>query len=79
MKRAALYLRVSTIDQHPETQLHDLRTLAAQRGFEIVAEYTDRISGAKARRPGLDQLLSDARRVSSMWCWSGPSIASPDR
>jgi DNA invertase Pin-like site-specific DNA recombinase len=62
MKRAALYLRVSTIDQHPETQLHDLRTLAAQRGFEIVVEYTDRISGAKARRPGLDQLLSDARR-----------------
>lgn len=62
MKRAALYLRVSTLDQHPETQLHDLRGLAAQRGFEIVEEYTDRISGAKARRPGLDQLMSDARR-----------------
>jgi len=23
MKRAALYMRVSTLDQHPETQLHD--------------------------------------------------------
>jgi DNA invertase Pin-like site-specific DNA recombinase len=62
MKRLALYLRVSTVDQHPETQLHDLRSLAAQRGFEIVQEYTDTISGAKAKRPGLDQLLSDARR-----------------
>jgi DNA invertase Pin-like site-specific DNA recombinase len=62
MKRAALYMRVSTIDQHPETQLHDLRGLAAQRGFEIVNEYTDKISGAKAKRPGLDQLLADARR-----------------
>ncbi len=62
MKRAALYLRVSTVDQHPETQLHDLRGLAAQRGFEIVAEYTDKISGAKAKRPGLDQLMADARR-----------------
>ena len=62
MKRAALYLRVSTLDQHPETQLHDLRGLAAQRGFEIVEEYTDRISGVKARRPGLDSLLADARR-----------------
>ena len=62
MKRAALYLRVSTLDQHPETQLHDLRNLAGQRSFEIVHEYTDKISGAKARRPGLDQLLSDARR-----------------
>jgi DNA invertase Pin-like site-specific DNA recombinase len=62
MKRAALYMRVSTVDQHPETQLHDLRGLAAQRGFEVVNEYTDKISGAKAKRPGLDQLLADARR-----------------
>ena len=62
MKRCGLYLRVSTVDQHPETQLYDLRGLAAQRGFEIVHEYTDKISGAKAKRPGLDQLLADARR-----------------
>ncbi len=62
MKRAALYMRVSTVDQHPETQLHDLRGLAAQRGFIIISEYTDKISGAKGKRPGLDQLLADARR-----------------
>ena len=31
MKRAAVYVRVSTVDQHPETQLHDLRQFAAQR------------------------------------------------
>jgi len=62
MQRAALYMRVSTVDQHPETQLLDLRQLAAQRGFEIVAEYTDRISGVKARRPGLDQMMREARR-----------------
>jgi len=62
MKRAALYMRVSTVDQHPETQLHDLRGLAAQRGFQIVREYTDKISGAKAKRPGLDELMHDARR-----------------
>jgi DNA invertase Pin-like site-specific DNA recombinase len=61
-KRAALYLRVSTLDQRPETQLHDLRGLAAQRGFEIVEEYTDRISGARAKRPGLEQLMADASR-----------------
>ncbi len=24
MKRAALYMRVSTVDQHPETQLHPM-------------------------------------------------------
>ncbi len=62
MKRAALYLRVSTLDQHPETQMHDLHQMAEQRGCEIVEEYEDRISGAKARRPGLDALMYDARR-----------------
>ena len=62
MKRCALYLRVSTVDQHPETQVHDLRQLALQRGYEVVREYTDRITGTKAKRPGLDELLRDARR-----------------
>ena len=75
--RAALYMRVSTLDQHPETQLHDLRGLAAQRGFEIVAEYTDKISGAKAKRPGLDQLLSDAGRgkVDVVLVWAFDRLA----
>jgi DNA invertase Pin-like site-specific DNA recombinase len=62
VKRTALYLRVSTVDQHPETQGYDLHQMAAQRGYEIVQEYTDRISGAKARRPGLDTMMRDARR-----------------
>jgi DNA invertase Pin-like site-specific DNA recombinase len=63
MKRAALYARVSTPDQHVETQLYHLRKLAAQRGFEIVREYCDRgVSGSKARRPGLDDMMADARR-----------------
>ena len=62
MKRAGLYLRVSTVDQNLGTQLFDLQQLAAQRGYEVVKEYIDRISGAKARRPGLDELMADARR-----------------
>jgi DNA invertase Pin-like site-specific DNA recombinase len=61
-KRAAIYVRVSTGDQHPETQLYDLREMARQRQFDVVAEYSDRISGAKAKRPGLDEMLRDARR-----------------
>ena len=60
-KRAVLYMRVSSVDQHPESQLHDLRMMAAQRGYEIVREYTDTISGARAKRPGLDHLMHDAR------------------
>jgi DNA invertase Pin-like site-specific DNA recombinase len=62
MKRAVLYTRVSTCDQNPETQALDLRRLAEQRGFEIVHEYSDRISGAKAKRPELDQMMAAAHR-----------------
>ena len=63
-KRAVIYARVSTLDQHPETQMLDLRQLAAQRGLAIVREYTDHgISGARAKRPALDNLLRDARRA----------------
>ena len=62
MKRAAIYLRVSSIDQHPETQLRDLEVMAQQRGLEIVQRYTDRITGTRARRPGLDEMMADARR-----------------
>ena len=61
-KRAAIYARVSTGDQHLETQLFDLREMAKQRGYAIVQEYSDITSGAKSKRPGPDQLLADARR-----------------
>ena len=77
MKRAALYMRVSTVDQHPETQVHDLRQMASQRGYEIIHEYTDRISGAKAKRPGLDQMMADARhgRFDVVLVWASDRIA----
>jgi len=75
--RAALYMRVSTFDQHPETQLHDLRQMASQRGYEIVAEFTDRISGAKAKRPGLDQKMADARhgKFDVVLVWASDRLA----
>jgi DNA invertase Pin-like site-specific DNA recombinase len=53
---------VSTGDQNLDTQLFDLREFTKQRGFELVGEYTDVISGAKSKRPGLDRLMADARR-----------------
>ncbi len=71
--RAAAYVRVSTakrsrhgdtlaFDQDPAVQEKPLRELVAQRGWELRRVYTDRASGAKERRPGLDQLMADARR-----------------
>ena len=78
MKRAAICLRVSTVDQHPETQALELRQFAGQRGFEIVQEYTDHgISGTKVRRPALDQLLKDAhrRKFDAVLVWSSDRLA----
>ena len=59
--RVALYLRVSTTDQDPETQGREVRAFAAAHGWETVETYQDvGVSGARARRPGLDSLLKDA-------------------
>jgi DNA invertase Pin-like site-specific DNA recombinase len=63
MKKCAIYARVSTTDQRVDNQLYDLRLFAEQRGFEVACEYTDvGYSGSKARRPGLDAMLRDARK-----------------
>jgi DNA invertase Pin-like site-specific DNA recombinase len=60
--RAAVYARVSTLDQEPENQLAELRRYVEARGW-TATEYIDRgVSGAKDRRPALDALLKDVRR-----------------
>ncbi len=62
-QRAVIYCRVATAAERVDSQLCLLRELAAARGFSIVQEYIDRgSSGVKARRPGLDFLMADARQ-----------------
>ncbi len=59
---AATYSRVSTPDQDPAGQIEQLRAYCQARGWEC-QEYVDHgVSGAKARRPGLDALLGAVRR-----------------
>jgi DNA invertase Pin-like site-specific DNA recombinase len=65
LRRAALYLRVSTDKQTVQNQELQLRQVAERRGWEVVEVYNDAgISGAKGRkhRPGLDRMLNDASR-----------------
>jgi DNA invertase Pin-like site-specific DNA recombinase len=69
--RAAIYARVSTLDQHVENQLGELRQYVERRGWTAV-EYVDRgVSGAKDRRAALDDLLKAARRrkFDVLVCW----------
>lgn len=69
--RAAIYARVSTFDQEPENQLQELRRYCEVRGWTSI-EFVDRgISGAKDRRPALDELLAAAKRrkFDVVVCW----------
>src|ERR1017187_10058824 len=75
--RVALYARVSTSDQSPESQLRDLRQYATARGLEIF-EYVDSgFSGAKQNRPALDRLMDNARkrRFDSVLVWRFDRLA----
>ena len=75
MKRAVLYLRVSTIDQTTANQERELREVAGRMGCEIVKVYKDHgISGAKGRdkRPAFNALIRDAnqRKFDMVMAWS---------
>ena len=70
-KRAAIYARVSTQDQNPGLQLRELREYAKARELEIIHEFVDKESGAKADRPELDKLWQavKARDVDLVLVW----------
>ncbi|MCR5878797.1 recombinase family protein [Phenylobacterium sp. J367] len=75
MKRAALYVRVSTDDQTIENQLLVLTEVARRSGWEIVHTFSDEgVSGAKGRdkRPGYNALLNAIarREVQIVAAWS---------
>jgi DNA invertase Pin-like site-specific DNA recombinase len=69
MKRAVLYLRVSTLDQTTANQERELRQVAERAGWQIVHVYKDHgISGAKSRdrRPASMRSTRPPSGVSSM-------------
>ena len=75
MKRAVLYLRVSTTDQTTANQERELRQVAQRAGWQVVHVYKDHgISGAKGRnkRPAFDALHKAAaqRKFDVVMAWS---------
>jgi DNA invertase Pin-like site-specific DNA recombinase len=63
-KRAALYVRVSSGEQHTEMQERALREYVQRRAWVLHKIYRDKSTGAIANRPGLDELLRDCRHRS---------------
>lgn len=58
--KVCIYARVSTVSQDYDRQLSELRKYAYSMGYEVVREFSEKISGAKkiAEREALTELLS---------------------
>jgi hypothetical protein len=70
MKRAAIYLRVSSDEQTYENQRSEVERVAQTRGYRVVAVYEEHVSAAKDR-PAFARAMEDAHRgqfdVLVMW------------
>ena len=69
--RTALYCRVSTTEQTTDNQVLELQKVAQKMNWTVTDTYTDVISGAKSKRPGLDALMKAVSRneVDVVMCW----------
>ena len=64
MQQAVIFVRVSKKEQDYQRQVEDLRTVAQSQAVQVVAEISEKISGAKRNqdREGIQQLLELSRR-----------------
>ena len=60
--RAALYHRVSTVDQNPDAARAELRGAAERYGFAVALDIEETGSGVNNQRPGLVRVLDAAQR-----------------
>jgi DNA invertase Pin-like site-specific DNA recombinase len=61
-KRAAIYVRVSTVEQDTNLQEHELQEYCERRGWTYVLYRDKGQSGAKTDRPALTTMMNDLRR-----------------
>jgi DNA invertase Pin-like site-specific DNA recombinase len=74
VRKVAIYIHVSTLDQTIDNQLIELRDHYSKMGWEIVKEYADGgLSGtlSQEKRPALNSLIKDAyrKKLDSVVCW----------
>ena len=68
MSSCAIYARVSTKKiwkngkaQDPAYQIAKMHEYCQRQGWDVCREFVDHVSGKKANRPALDQLMADAK------------------
>jgi DNA invertase Pin-like site-specific DNA recombinase len=62
LRRAAIYVRVSTVEQETNLQEHELMEYCERRGWGCVVYRDKGQSGAKNDRPALTTMMNDLRR-----------------
>ena len=64
MQQAVIFVRVSKKEQDYQRQVEDLRAVAQSQAVQVVAEISEKISGAKRNqdRDGIQQLLALSRQ-----------------
>jgi DNA invertase Pin-like site-specific DNA recombinase len=62
--KALIYCRVSRKDQNYQRQISDLKAIATSKGWEVVEIVTEKISGVKSKRGGIDKVLQLAEEAS---------------
>ena len=61
--KAVIYLRTSTLEQHPEKQKDECLTFLKSRGYELEGVYLEQISGFKqVKRPEYEKIKDKAYR-----------------
>jgi DNA invertase Pin-like site-specific DNA recombinase len=76
-KRAAIYVRVSTVEQETAMQEAELKEYCERRGWESILYRDKGQSGAKQDRPALNMLLGDLRKrkIDVILVWSLDRLA----
>jgi DNA invertase Pin-like site-specific DNA recombinase len=62
VKRAAIYVRVSTVEQETDLQEHELQEYCERRGWSSLVYRDKGQSGARNDRPALTVMMNDLRR-----------------
>ena len=71
-KNGAIYLRVSTEEQHPENQIADVQRFAEALKYKVIEVYTDKESGEYSDRQEFQRMMTDAKngKFQTLFIWA---------